>query len=159
MSNNQCFILGSVLGKDLNTEECALFTDLGTIRELADGEVLINEGVVDNSLHIVIDGNLAVTRLTGGGDWVTLHVLRRGELAGELGFIDGLEHSASLRALGPTTVFSLTREKFDPLLDSNPHMVFRIMRAIIRGVHNTLRRMNQQQIEMNNYITRQHGRY
>ncbi|NTV96275.1 MAG: cyclic nucleotide-binding domain-containing protein [Thiobacillus sp.] len=159
MSENQCFILGSVLGKDLSAEECTLFTGLGTVRELADGEVLIHEGEVDNSLHIVIDGNLAVTRPAAGGDWVTLHVLRKGELAGELGFIDGLEHSATLRALGPTSVFSMPRERFDPLLDSNPHMVFRVMRAIIRGVHNTLRRMNRQQIEMSNYITHQHGRY
>lgn len=159
MSEKQCFILGSVLGKDLTTEECALFTELGTLRQLGDGEVLINEGQVDNSLHLVVEGNLAVTRPAAGGDWVTLHVLRRGDLAGELGFIDGLEHSATLRALGPTTVFSMTREKFDPLLDSQPHMVFRVMRAIIRGVHNTLRRMNQQQIEMSNYISHQHGRY
>ncbi|TCJ17964.1 cyclic nucleotide-binding domain-containing protein [Parasulfuritortus cantonensis] len=159
MSNNQCIILGSVLGKDLSEEECELFTELGTVREMKDGEVLIKEGEVDNSLHIVIAGNLAVTRPAAGGDWVTLHVLRHGELAGELGFIDGLEHTATLRALGPTAVFSMTRERFDPLLDSNPHMVFRVMRAIIRGVHNTLRRMNQQQVEMNNYITHQHGRY
>ena len=159
MSDNQCFILGSVLGKDLTADECSLFTGLGTVRDLADGEILIKEGMIDNSLHIVIDGNLAVTRPAAGGDWVTLHVLRRGELAGELGFIDGLEHSASLRALGPTKVFSMTRDKFEPLLESNPHMVFQIMRAIIRGVHKTLRHMNQQQVEMSNYITHQHGRY
>ncbi len=159
MSDKQCFILGSVLGKELRAEECTLCMGLGTVLDLADGELLIEEGAVDNSLHIVIDGNLAVTRKAAGGDWVTLHVLRRGELAGELGFIDGLEHSASLRAMGPTRVFSMTRARFDPLLETNPQLLFRIMRAIIRGVHNTLRRMNQQQIEMNNYITQQHGRY
>lgn len=159
MTNNQCFILGSVLGKDLSGEECAQFKKLGSVKDLADGEVLIAEGAVDNSLHIVVDGNLAVTRQAAGGDWVTLHVLRKGELAGELGFIDGLEHSATLRAMGPTTVFSLRREQFDPLLESDPHLVFSVMRAIIRGVHNTLRRMNLQQVELNNYITHQHGRY
>lgn len=159
MTNNQCFILGSVLGKDLSGEECAQFKKLGSVKDLADGEVLIAEGAVDNSLHIVVDGNLAVTRQAAGGDWVTLHVLRKGELAGELGFIDGLEHSATLRAMGPATVFSLRREQFDPLLESDPHLVFSVMRAIIRGVHNTLRRMNLQQVELNNYITHQHGRY
>jgi CRP-like cAMP-binding protein len=159
MTNNQCFILGSVLGKDLSGKECTKFKKLGKVRDLADGEVLIEEGAVDNSLHIVVDGNLAVTRQAAGGDWVTLHVLRKGELAGELGFIDGLEHSATLRAMGPATVFSLARDKFDPLLESDPHLVFSVMRAIIRGVHNTLRRMNLQQVELNNYITHQHGRY
>lgn len=159
MNDQQCFILGSVLGKDLTGDECAMFKDLGEIRDLEDGEVLIEEGKVDNRLHLVIDGNVAVTRKTTGEDWVVLHILRKGELAGELGFIDGQEHSATLRAIGPARVFSLERNRFESLLESNPLLVYRVMRAIIRGVHNTLRRMNVQQMEMTNYITRQHGRY
>ncbi len=159
MSDQQCFILGSVLGKDLTGDECALFKDLGEIRDLKDGDILIEEGKVDNRLHVVIDGNVAVTRKTTGEDWVVLHILRKGELAGELGFIDGQEHSATLRAIGPARVFSLERNRFESLLESNPLLVYRVMRAIIRGVHNTLRRMNVQQMEMTNYITRQHGRY
>jgi len=159
MNDQQCFILGSVLGKDLTGDECAMFKDLGEIRDLKDGEVLIEEGKVDNRLHLVIDGNVAVTRKTTGEDWVVLHILRKGELAGDLGFIDGQEHSATLRAIGPARVFSLERNRFESLLESNPLLVYRVMRAIIRGVHNTLRRMNVQQMEMTNYITRQHGRY
>jgi CRP/FNR family cyclic AMP-dependent transcriptional regulator len=159
MNDQQCFILGSVLGKDLTGDECAMFKDLGEIRDLKDGEVLIEEGKVDNRLHLVIDGNVAVTRKTTGEDWVVLHILRKGELAGELGFIDGQEHSATLRAIGSARVFSLERNRFESLLESNPLLVYRVMRAIIRGVHNTLRRMNVQQMEMTNYITRQHGRY
>jgi CRP/FNR family transcriptional regulator, cyclic AMP receptor protein len=159
MNDQQCFILGSVLGKDLTGDECSLFKDLGEIRDLKDGEILIEEGKVDNRLHLVTDGNVAVTRKATGEDWVVLHVLRKGELAGELGFIDGQEHSATLRAIGPARVFSLERNRFESLLESNPLLVYRVMRAIIRGVHNTLRRMNVQQMEMTNYITRQHGRY
>jgi CRP-like cAMP-binding protein len=159
MNEQQCFILGSVLGKDLTGDECALFKDLGEIRDLKDGDILIEEGKADNRLHLVIDGNLAVTRKAPGEDWVVLHILRKGELAGELGFIDGEPHSATLRAIGPARVFSLERGHFESLLDKNPGMVYRVMRAIIRGVHNTLRNMNVQQMEMTNYITRRHGRY
>jgi CRP/FNR family cyclic AMP-dependent transcriptional regulator len=159
MNDQQCFILGSVLGKDLTGEECALFKDLGEIRDLKDSEILIEEGKIDNCLHLVIDGNLAVSRKATGDDWVVLHILRKGELAGELGFIDGEPHSATLRAVGPARVFSLERGHFESLLEKNPGMVYRVMRAIIRGVHNTLRNMNVQQMEMTNYITRRHGRY
>jgi CRP/FNR family cyclic AMP-dependent transcriptional regulator len=159
MSKERCFILGPALGKDLTEEECTLFVGLGTIRDLADGEMLIKEGEVDNSLYVVVSGNLAVTRQVAGGELSTLHVLHAGELAGELGFIDGLEHSASLCAIGPVSVFTLSRDSFEPLLSTNPHLVFNIMRAIIRGVHTTLRRMNEQQVEMSNYISKQHGRY
>jgi len=159
MSDSQCFILGSMLGKDLSGDECQLFKELGTVRNLHDGEVLIEEGKVDNCLHIVIAGNIAVSRQTTGGELLTLHILTQGELAGALGFIDGQEHSATLRAVGPTSVFSLERSKFESLLETQPQLVYRVMRAIIRGVHNTVRRMNMQHLEMTNYITQQHGRY
>ena len=114
---------------------------------------------MDNQLHVLIDGHLAVTRQVAEGEWLTLHVLKSGELAGELGFIDGQPHSATLRAMGPTRIFSLEREKFETLINTHPALMYRIMRAIVRGVHVTLRRMNAQQIELTNYITKEHGRY
>lgn len=159
MNEQPCNVLGSLLGKELTADESRLLDTLGTVRELADGDLLIKEDEIDHSLHVVLGGNIAVTRQVAGGDWVTLHVLHRCDLAGELGFIDGVGHSASLRALGPARVFSLPRTNFDPLLESHPHLVFSVMRAIIRGVHATLRRMNLQQTELSNYISHQHGRY
>jgi len=159
MSDSQCFVLGSVLGKDLSADECQVFKELGTVRDLQDRAVLIEEGKIDNSLHIVISGNLAVTRQAAGGEWLTLHTLQQGELAGALGFVDGQEHSATLRAVGPTSIFSIERAKLESLLKNHPDLVYHVMRAIIRGVHNTLRRMNMQHLELTNYITQQHGRY
>ena len=159
MTHTYCQLLGSVLNRELNDDECLVLDKLGTIRELEDGETLIEEGKVDNQLHVLIDGHLAVTRMVAEGEWITLHVLEAGELAGELGFIDGQPHSATLRAMGRTHVFSLDREKFETLINTHPGLVYRTMRAIVRGVHVTVRRMNAQQIELTNYITKEHGRY
>ncbi len=158
-THTYCQLLGSVLNRELHDDECLVLDKLGTIRELGDGEALIEEGKVDNQLHVLIDGHLAVTRMVAEGEWITLHVLEAGELAGELGFIDGQPHSATLRAMGRTHVFSLDREKFETLINTHPGLVYRTMRAIVRGVHVTVRRMNAQQIELTNYITKEHGRY
>lgn len=159
MTEQQCLILGSVLSKDLSGEECQILDSLGTLRDLKDGEVLIEEGKVDNCLHVLVSGTLAVTRQMAGGEPMLLHMLHGGELAGELGFIDGQEHTATLRATGPAAVFSLERGRFESLLETHPMLVYRLMRAIIRGVHKTLRRLNMQQMELSNYITHEHGRY
>lgn len=160
MSNNCAEMVGtSPLVAELNDEQKAILAELVTCRSLADGEVLIREGEVSKELHIIAAGGLAVTRNTGSGDWVVLHVLRPRDMAGELGFLDDQEHSASLRAVGPTQVFSLSRDKLESLLGSQPEIVYRVMRAIVREVHNILRRMNVQYVELTNYITKQHGRY
>lgn len=158
---NTCaeMVATSPLVAELNDEQKAVLAGLVTCRSLADGEVLIREGEVSNELYVVAAGSLAVTRDTGNGDWVTLHVLRPRDLAGELGFLDDTEHSATLRAMGPTQVFSLRRDKLEELLATQPAIVYRVMRAIMREVHGILRRMNVQYVELTNYITKQHGRY
>jgi len=149
----------SPLAVELTDAQCAVLLEIMTIQTLNDNDILINEGKVDNSLHGIYEGALAVSKSTGGGDWTILHVLRNGDLAGELGFLDGQEHSATLRAVGTTKVFSLEREKFEMLVPTHPEIVYRIMRSIVREIHAIVRRMNTQYVELHNYISKQHGRY
>jgi CRP/FNR family transcriptional regulator, cyclic AMP receptor protein len=149
----------SPLAAELTDEECELVSKHLVCRRLKDGEILFREGDVDNNLYVIADGNLAVAHETGEGEWVVLHVLRTRDLAGEMGFLDGLKHTATLRSIGQTELISLERNSLEELLDSHPRIVYQVMRAVIRTVHGTLRRMNIQYVEMTNYINKQHGRY
>ncbi len=90
---------------------------------------------------------------------VTLFALDAGDLVGELSFLDGTRHYASLVAIGPTRVFGLEREKLEALLPVHPEIVYRVMRAIIRTVHEIQRRISMHSVELTNYIYKQHGRY
>jgi CRP/FNR family cyclic AMP-dependent transcriptional regulator len=149
---------GSSICSELSDAECAILGGVVKRRALKNDEILIEEDQVDNCLYVVCSGALEVCRHTGG-DWISLHVLKSGDLAGELGFIDGQPHSASLRAIGPTEVFILERAAFESLLPGHPKVIYGVMRTILRTVHAILRRMNLQYIELSNYITKQHGRY
>jgi CRP/FNR family cyclic AMP-dependent transcriptional regulator len=150
----------SVLATELDAKQCAALADLVTVRDLADGEVLVNEGASDDHVHTVVSGTLAVAkRLSPGGQWINLNVLTKGDLAGELAFMDGTPHYAALRAVGPTRILSLKRERLESLLGSEPLIVYRVMRAIFRVVHGILHRMALQASELTNYIYKQHGKY
>lgn len=161
MASNNSFDLvrNSSLAAELDDEQCRLLSQHVTPRTLGDSEVLLREGEKDNHLYVVVTGSLAVTHETGSGDWIALHLLRPKDMAGEMGFLDGLEHSATLRAVGTTVIFSLQRDRLEALLDSQPRLVYLVMRAIVREVHAILRRMNTQHVEFSNYISKQHGRY
>jgi CRP-like cAMP-binding protein len=76
-----------------------------------------------------------------------------------MGFVDGTERSANLRAVGKTVVVSLRRQDLETLLSSKPEVVYGVMRGVVRTVHRILREMNLQYVELNNYITKTHGRY
>ncbi len=149
----------SPLAEDLTNEQCNVLADIVEVRTLKDDEHLINEGEKDDSLYVVIKGKIAVTKSGSGDEKLTLHILKSGDLAGAMGFVDGAEHSATLVSLGESEVFSLNRSKLEALVDSNGALVYQVMRSIVRSVHLILRRMNTQHVELNNYINRQHGRF
>jgi CRP-like cAMP-binding protein len=56
-------------------------------------------------------------------------------------------------------VLGLDRRQFESLLEREPQIVYRVMRAIVRHVHQVQHRLSAQSVELTNYITKQHGRY
>jgi len=158
-SSNMESIKRSDISAGLTEEQCQVLADAIEVHNLSDGDILISEGHKDNRLFMIDKGRIEVTRGTQGGDWVTLAILKDGDFAGEMGFIDGSVHSATLRSMGKSRVLSLSRDALESLIDSHPHLVYKLMQTIIRVVHKLLTKMNQQYVEMNNYITKQHGRY
>lgn len=147
------------IAAELDPDQCAALAALVVMRDLADGEVLVREGTADNHLYMVVKGTLGVIKHAGGDDQALLQSLHQGDLAGELGFLDGSERYASLVALGAVQVLSLEREKLETLVSTNPMVLYRVMRSIIRTVHLVQRRLSMQANELSNYIFKQHGRY
>ena len=149
----------SRLAAELSDDQLGVLANSVAFRDLRPGEVLVPEGTSDNHLYVIVSGSLGVVKNSGQADAVTLFSLGSGDFVGELGFIDGTRHYASLVASTPTRVFGIEREKLEALLPTHPDVVYRVMRAIIRTVHEIQRRISMQSTELANYIYKQHGRY
>ena len=152
-------IKASPLGDEISAAQVELLASVMTACGIKDRAFLIEEGQRDDALHILTKGHMEVVTQTAKGEFVGLQIIREGDILGELGFIDGVEHSAGLRAMGNCELLRLDRAAFESLLDKDPDLVYKVMRAIIRTVHRILRNMNIQQVELTNYIAKQHGRY
>ncbi|MDJ0739707.1 MAG: cyclic nucleotide-binding domain-containing protein [Gammaproteobacteria bacterium] len=149
----------SPLGSDLTDAQCRkLAAACGAIC-LEVGTMLLEEGHSDDTLYVVASGSLEVIKPTGGGDTVTLQLLHEGDIAGILGFVDGISHSAGIRALTNCELIALDRKDLEAQLVDDPHLVYEVMRAVVRSAHRILAKMNTQFVEMSNYINHQHGRY
>lgn len=159
MSDDATLILNSSLGAELGAGEAGKIAGLMSSRQLGDGEFLLQEGTVDNTLYVLVQGKLEVIRHVGADQTASLAVLREGDLVGELSFLDGEPHTVGLRALTDCKVLGLARESFERLIESDPHLVYKVMRAVARAAHRTMHRMNTDFIELSNYIFKQHGRY
>ena len=150
---------GSQLAAELTESQLETLSESVVLRTLAAGETLVAEGASDNHLYVLVDGTLAIVRGAGTAQPVTLFTIAPGDFVGELSFIDATPHYAAVVAVGPARVFGLEREKLEALLAAHPQIVYRVMRAIVRTVHQIQRRLSMQSTELTNYIYKQHGRY
>ena len=149
----------SKLASEMTEDQRKTLAAVMTLRDFAAGELLVREGDSDDHLYVVAAGGVAVVKAAGTDNEVTLNVLKPGDVVGELSFLDGATRYASLVALDGTRVLGLSRGDLEGLLDSHPHVVYRVMRAIVRVVHELQRRLSMQTAELTNYLYKTHGRY
>ena len=149
----------SRLGAELSDDEVHTLAGNLRFRDLEPDEVLVGEGTSDDHLYVIVRGALGVVRNAGTSERITLLTLTTGDLVGELSFIDETPHYASLVANGQTRVFGLERSRLESLLVTHPQIVYRVMRAIVRTVHEIQRRISMHSAELTNYIYKQHGKY
>jgi CRP/FNR family cyclic AMP-dependent transcriptional regulator len=152
-------ILNTHLGAELSDDEAKTLAEFMQKRELKGGDYLIEEGAVDDSLYVMLEGSLEVVKRTAADGSASIAIVREGHLACELSFIDGKKHTVGLRALCNGKVLSLPRKDFESIVDENPQIVYKVMRAVARSAHRIMHQMNDEFIELSNYIFKQHGRY
>ncbi len=143
---------------DFSDEQCH---DLSAVLEfcvLEPGDTLLREGEYSDRVYLILSGALAVVKQIGGQDEV-LTFMSEGSVAGAMGFVGGQEHSATIRAKVKTELLSLHRDDFESMVNTNPVLVYRAMRALFRSVHGIVRTMNEHYVQLTNYISKQGGRY
>jgi len=149
----------SPLAKDLTMAQTEVLGGIVRLEGFRHGDVLAGEGAVDDRLLVVVDGSLGVVRHAGTPDETLLATLTAGDLAHELGFLDGTPRYASLLAAGDTRVLVLERAGLETLVDAHPRILYAVMCAIVRAVHRVQTRLSMQASELTNYVVKQHGRY
>ena len=148
----------SSLGDEMDEAECQQIASIMQAKQLKDGEILVPEGGSDNTLYLLAEGSLVVTTNLRGTEKL-VYTMKPGECAGTRAFVDKAPRKATLRANGPTVVYSLQPDPFETLLDSAPKAVYKVMRAIFRITHANLMRMNQESEALANYISKSGGRF
>ena len=161
MSNTADYKLlrNSSVCTELHEDEAQTLVEKMGVRELKDGELLIKEGGSDQSLFILVSGKLAVISTNSEGNDNAVYTMKEGECAGTRAFVDRTPRKATLRAIGNATVYTLTPDDFEKLVDAHPRLAFKVMRALFRITHTNLMRMNQESQVMSNYIHKTGGRF
>jgi len=106
------------------------------------GQIVFAEGDIGNSMLIISDGEVEVTKVVGQSPHV-LSRLGRGEHVGEMALISRQRRSATVRALGDFRGLVLRQSEFDAMLDEEP----RFAREMLRAISDRLRRTDETALE------------
>jgi small-conductance mechanosensitive channel/CRP-like cAMP-binding protein len=93
------------------------------------GDTLLEPGTVLQSLFVVGNGVLSVTRSDSGGETELLR-FGPGDVFGEIGLLTGASCGASVTALAPSTVYELAKTDLAPILEARPQIAQELSRAL-----------------------------
>jgi len=106
--------------------------------------LIFAEGEHGDSLYIVVDGSVRISRMVAGMGEECLTVLERGEVFGEMALIDDQPRSADARAHGAgCTVLSVSRSLLKEVLSMDPDAAVQFLGLLCRLLCHRLRAMNE----------------
>ncbi len=148
-------ILEAPIGQYIGKEGAQILAERSCCKvNLKDSEFLFHQGDLEISFYIVTEGRLALVKeKKKDKPPQILHILEKGDLVGELSFIDDTPHIASVMALGDASLLRFKAEDIRPLITEQPEFMFNFMRAVIRRVHHTVATISKQQIALSDYIS------
>ncbi len=109
------------------------------IRELTEGEVIFREGDPGDSLYLIGEGSVQISKLGRGGNQETLAFIKSGNFFGEMALLDGEPRSAMATAAENTILGTVTEQTFQHILELAPN---RLHMNFLRSVSERLRHVN-----------------
>ncbi len=119
------------------------------VRNLAAGDVLFREGEVGDFAYQVVKGKIEVCKFNGD-EYVTLSILEKGALFGEMALIDKQPRSAMARATEETTVKEIDQNALLGYLKNSPQTAFNMMQQLASYARNANEKLSVDAFESGN---------
>jgi CRP-like cAMP-binding protein len=110
-------------------------------RNLGAGELLFSAGDASDSLFVVANGRMRIWTVSAGGAEVTLNVLTKGSVFGEIGMLDGSVRTAGASAMVPTQLIGIARRTFFEALDHDAKLARNVIDLLCERLRWTSARM------------------
>ncbi|HUU40196.1 MAG TPA: cyclic nucleotide-binding domain-containing protein [Desulfatiglandales bacterium] len=143
---------------DLDEEEVTEILKITKEKRFSESEIIMKEGEEGDSMYIVVDGNVEVSKTltmkTGEDDYterekiLTSFKAQDNVVFGEIAMIDKENRSASVVATTDCILLEITREDFLDLVEKKSHMGVKILRKIAELLANRLRQSSQDLIRL-----------
>jgi CRP/FNR family cyclic AMP-dependent transcriptional regulator len=107
-------------------------------------EVIFHEGDPGDSLHVVVEGRVKISRESPDGEEAIVVVLGPGDSFGELVLLDGAVRSAKATSTESTETLTMTRSAFSSLVEGSEAFRWHLL----GGIAHRIRRLTDQLAEV-----------
>jgi signal transduction histidine kinase len=121
---------------DLSEEDLEQLYKMAETVSIPAGELVLREGDPGDSLYIVLDGELEVSKRHGGQD-VLLAVYKPGQFFGEMALLERAPRSASVRTLRESRLLLISQAAFQTLLSCSPSAPLNILHTVTSRLRST----------------------
>jgi len=134
-------LVPSPLFADLDGATIALIVAQLTEEVWPAGHILFEELVPGDTLYIIMDGRVQISRTFQDGERRVIREMGPGEFFGEMALLEDKPRSARASTMTPTTFLTVTRQRFNTLIEQHPAVAVNFLKAI----SDQLRRQYQEQ--------------
>lgn len=98
-------------------------------RDYEDGEIIVRQGEVGDSMFVIQEGQVEVFKETDGKETL-LRIAREGEFMGEMAIFERVDRSATVRAKGRVRVLTIDKKNFLRRVHEDPSLAFRVVKTM-----------------------------
>ncbi len=139
----------TMLAEGLDENDLNLLAGIAEELEYHKNEIVFRENEAEDSIFILIEGKVAIERHIMPKQKIRhTHIqnVRRGQLFGEMGFLEKRSRSATAVAKSHVRLLRLNFRQLEELIENNPKLGLNLYRTMAGLLSRRLRRMNEQWI-------------
>jgi len=122
----------SPLFNDMSADEINKLQQLFTAKKVAEGKTIFIENMPGESLYLIKQGTVQISRMLAEGDEEVLIVLGPDDIFGEMAVLDGGNRSATARIAEDAILYGLNRKTFNALAAKNSSLCLKLTLNIAR---------------------------
>ncbi len=138
----------SPLCKDLSGDEILVLADFFQEKEMSSGTTVFIENMPGESLYLIQEGQVEVSKMLAEGDEQALVRLGSQEVFGEMAILDGHPRSATARVTEDALLLVIKRPEYERLCGEAPELALKLTLNIIRLFSGRIRETNEEYRDM-----------
>ncbi|MEE9345348.1 MAG: Crp/Fnr family transcriptional regulator [Methylococcales bacterium] len=130
-------LANNIFFRGITAEELDKILSFSSENHYSNGQIIFQKGDFGDSLLAVLDGKVRISTSSDDGKEIILNTTFRGEIFGEIAFIDGMQRSATATAIGETTLLTIRSGDFLPFLKKNPDIAIHWLKVLCKKLRDT----------------------